>query len=433
MNIYLLLELVIIIFIISMLVTRDIFSPACIMCESYILAVVCAIWNIEKWDISLHNNTVFVIVMGLVVFCFISCIINYRYNKNRKYVKQEEIKLDFIKYDKRIILLLLGAQALCLLIYFYFFIKSLGDLSRYESFNYMMRYFKLFIGLDGIPTVVNQLIKVSKAITYVFCYIFIHNKIVSKKLSEKKSEYYLLLSIPLFALITLFTGGRFEIMILILAMLMMWYIVSTIYNNHKALSLKTILKIIVILVIAIVLFSFLRTIVGRKNTTSVIDYFTEYFGCSIQALDIYLQEGTNHVTDGRGELFADVLKLLEKFKVIDSRPNNAQLASFVESNGILIGNVYTGFRKMVHDFGIFGVGLFSGIMSIILTIYYEKLKNMKKINIVALSVIFYAAISFTLFLHSYSEFFFSVIISFNYMMFFILLYIVKLIVQKVKF
>ena len=56
MNIYLLLELIILIFIISLLITRDIFSPACIMCEPYILATVSALYNIEKWGMNLHDN-----------------------------------------------------------------------------------------------------------------------------------------------------------------------------------------------------------------------------------------------------------------------------------------------------------------------------------------------------------------------------------------
>ena len=65
MNIYLLLELIILIFLISLVITRDIFSPACVMCETYILATVSAIFNIDKWNINLHNNTVKTILFGI--------------------------------------------------------------------------------------------------------------------------------------------------------------------------------------------------------------------------------------------------------------------------------------------------------------------------------------------------------------------------------
>lgn len=433
MNIYLLLEFVIVLFIMSLVFTRDIFSPSCIMCESYILAVTSAIWNIDKWNINLHNNTVFIITIGIFVFCVISWIINYGYSKNRKY-SEEKAEPDFIKYDRKIIMLLIAAQGICLIIYIYFFIKALGDLSQYESLNYMMRYFRFFIDIEkDIPTVINQLIKISKAITYVCGFIFIHNKIVAKKLNKKKNENFLLISLIVFALMSLLTGGRFEVMILILAMIMMWYIITSIYNNNKTMTISTIMKIIGILIIAIILFSVMKTIVGRQSEASIIDYFTEYFGCSIQIFDIYLQDENNHITDGRGELFADLLKLLEKFKIIESRPDNSELATYVKSNGIVIGNVYTGFRKMIHDFGMLGVVFFQGLMSVIMTVYYEKIRNKKKINNISLSIIFYSAIAFTMFLHSYSEFFYSTIISFNYIAFFALLFVMKIIVQRVRY
>lgn len=434
MNIYLLLEFVIILFIMSLVFTRDIFSPSCIMCESYILAITSAIWNIDKWNINLHSNTFFVITIGVFVFCIISWFINYGYSKNRKYNK-EKAELDFIKYDKKIMILLIAAQGICLIIYIYFFIKALGDLSQYESLNYMMRYFRLFIDIEkDIPTVINQLIKLSKAITYICAFIFIHNQIVAKKLNKIKNEKYLLISLIIFAIMSLLTGGRFEVMILILAMIMMWYIVTNIYNNNnKPMTFSVIIKVIGILIIAVILFSVMKTIVGRQSEESVIDYFTEYFGCSIQIFDIYMQNGSDYITDGRGELFADLLKLLEKFKIIESRPDNSKLATYVESNGIVIGNVYTGFRKMIHDFGMSGVIVFQGLMSIIMSVYYEKIKNKKKINDISLSIIFYSAISFTMFLHSYSEFFYSTIISFNYIAFFVLLYVMKIVVRRVRY
>ena len=108
------------------------------------------------------------------------------------------------------------------------------------------------------------------------------------------------------------------------------------------------------------------------------------------------------------------------------------MATYVESNGLVIGNVYTAFRKMHHDFGVFGIMIFQMIQAVIITIYYEKIKNMKDINKISISIIFYSAISFSIFLHSYSEFFFSVVLSFNYMAFFALIYIIKYIVTKIK-
>ena len=126
------------------------------------------------------------------------------------------------------------------------------------------------------------------------------------------------------------------------------------------------------------------------------------------------------------------MKLLRKLKILDLSNIYTGLDIFIEANGKVVGNVYTGFRKMHHDFGTFGIMIFQMIFAIIITIYYEKIKNMKNINKISLSIIFYAAISFSIFFHSYSEFFFSTIISFNYIAFFALIYIIKYIVTKIK-
>lgn len=428
MNIYLLLELIILIFLISLVITRDIFSPACIMCETYILATVSAIFNIDKWGINLHDNTVNTILFGIASFVIVSVIISlyYKLNKNKKEVKKE---LKFIKYHKKTMLFLIGIQAICLFIYFYFFIKALGDLSRYDSLNYLMRYFRFFVDIEeDIPMLVNQLMKYSKAMAYICGYIFIHNKFIAIKIKTKSKDNFLLISILLFMVNSLLTAGRFEMMILILALVVMWYIIM-LYYNEKGFTINTFMKLIFVLLLAILLFSVSKTIVGRQGEASVLDDFTEYFGGSIQIFDVYLQE---EQVPTKQELFSGILKLLRKLKIVENQVIDTGLATYVESNGLVIGNVYTAFRKMHHDFGVFGIMIFQMIQAVIITIYYEKIKNMKDINKISISIIFYSAISFSIFLHSYSEFFFSVVLSFNYMAFFALIYIIKYIVTKIK-
>ena len=428
MNIYLLLELIILIFIISLLITRDIFSPACIMCETYILATISAIYNIEKWGMNLHDNTTCIIFLGIASFVVVSVIISLYYKLNIK-SKVDKKELKFIKYHKKTMLILIAFQGVCLFIYFYFFIKALGDLSRFDGLNHLMRYFRLYVDLEeDIPLLVNQLIKYSKAMAYICGYIFVHNKIITIKTKTKAHDNFLLISLLIFIANSLLTAGRFEMMLLILSLVVMWYIVM-LYYSEKGISINTILKLIIILLLAIILFVVTKTIVGRTGEVSVLDDFTEYFGGSIQIFDTYMQE---EQVPNKQELFSGILKLLRKFKLLEMQTVDTGLATYVEVNGIVIGNVYTGFRKIHHDFGVFGIMIFQMLQAIILTIYYEKIKGMKNINNVSISIIFYAAISFSLFFHSYSEFFYSVILSFNYIAFLVMLLIIKYIVTKIK-
>lgn len=426
MNIFLLLEIVILIFLISLAITKDIFSPACIMCESYILAIISTIFNIRKWDVNIHSNTVFIIVFGIICFIIISVLVNVYYKHSK--VKQDK-KLEFIRYNKKMMFILIFIQFFSLFIYLYFFIKSLGDLSRFESINHLMRYFRLFINIEeDIPLLVNQLLKYSKALAYVSGYIFIHNKFIGLKTKQKTKDNFLIISIIIFILMSLLTAARFEMMILILSFIMMWYIITIFYGKLNKNFWK---KIICVFLVAIILFSASQTLVGRENKTSAIDSFSEYFGGSIEIFDSYLQD-VNQVSN-REELFKGVLKFLRQLKLIDSLPVDTGLADYVESNGQVVGNVYTGFRRMHHDFGLFGVMIFQMIMALLLTIFYEKIKHKKSIDNISIGIIFYSAIAFSMFLHSYSEFFFSTIISFNYLAFLVLIIIIKFCITKIKF
>ena len=428
MNIYLLLELIILIFLVSLVITRDIFSPACIMCETYFLATFCAILSIDKWNINLHNNTVFIIIFGIISFVLVSLIVNIYYKKKNKVKNEKELK--FKKYHKKTMIILIAVQIACLFIYLYFFLKALGDLSKYDSLNYLMRYFRFFVDIENdIPTLVNQLLKYSKALAYVSGYIFIHNKFVEIKTKQKSHDNYLLISILIFMLTSLLTAGRFEMMILILSLVVMWYIVMSYYNN-KGLKINTFIKLVFVLVLAIVLFSVSKTIVGRQGDGTIIDDFAEYFGGSIEIFDVYLQEEIK--VPNKVELFSGVLKFLRKLNLIESSVVDTGLATYVESNGNVVGNVYTGLRRIHHDFGVFGIMIFQMILAFIITVYYEKIKNMKKIDNVSIGIIFYSAISFSIFLHSYSEFFFSTIISFNYLAFFVLIIAIKYCITKIK-
>ena len=110
--IYLLFVLLIVILALSYMFTKDIFSPPCMICESYVLAVFCAILNIDKWGISLHEKTVYLILYGVLlfvlsyfVFCILSKLIN---NVNMSSTNNENTSesVKYIEYQKYMCLIL---------------------------------------------------------------------------------------------------------------------------------------------------------------------------------------------------------------------------------------------------------------------------------------------------------------------------------------
>lgn len=77
---------------------------------------------------------------------------------------------------------------------------------------------------------------------------------------------------------------------------------------------------------------------------------------------------------------------------------------------------------MTSEWG--GVFLFQGLHSFLMNKWYLKAvcSTPKKIE---LPLMAYCILSFTLYLHPFSEFFFSVVLSWNYLLFFVFLYLVK--------
>ena len=101
-------------------------------------------------------------------------------------------------------------------------------------------------------------------------------------------------------------------------------------------------------------------------------------------------------------------------------------------NKTVIGNVYTGFRKPYHDFGLFGVIFLQIMLAIIFNILYYNSFYKKEKNIISVRIIITAALSFCLILHSFSEAFYCNVLSFNYLMFFTIIVLIVKFIEKVR-
>jgi len=87
---------------------------------------------------------------------------------------------------------------------------------------------------------------------------------------------------------------------------------------------------------------------------------------------------------------------------------------------------------MFQDFGIIGVIVLQFLMSIIFNkIYYISLYKKEK-NEISFSIILMGSITFCLAFHSYSEAFYSTVLSFNYISFYILLMLIIKFLLKIE-
>ena len=122
-----------------------------------------------------------------------------------------------------------------------------------------------------------------------------------------------------------------------------------------------------------------------------------------------------------------------QIKILDEQGISEDIAEFrMTYSKKVIGNVYTGFRKPYHDFGIPGVTILQSLLAFIFNIlyyscFYKKDKYNISFRIIVTSTLFYC-----LALHSYSEAFYCNVLSFNYLMFFIIMAITIRFIERVE-
>lgn len=430
--IYLLLLAILIIFFMVICVDRDIFSPSAIICESYLLAVCCAIVNIKIWNIDLKPKTVDLILLGILVFIIVSLFIIHTTIKKKENDKKG--KIEFIEVNKFNYKILVFIQILTVIIYLVYVIKAVGGLSSFTSFSNLMNYYRentAYGELEtGIPTYVNQLVKISKILGYISLYIIIRDTLIAKRRKMKKHDKNILYVISIFSFIvlTLLSGGRFGLISYVLGALVMWAILKDrIYETKTTIKIRQVFKIVCFVIIVMVLFSNLRGVVGRKNDDGFIQYVSSYFGGSIQLFDMFLDRPIKKSEIFGKETFYGINRTLSQLGIIE--PYKMHL-EFRESNGVVIGNVYTSFRNFYYDFGMCGIVVLQIILAIFWSLYYKKIKKEKNVCEFDYLLIIYCMYINTLFLHSYRDTFYSTVITVSTVTTIIYLFIIKKIIIK---
>ena len=416
-----------------MIKEKDILCPDSIICLSYIVATLSAVYNYSVWEYDIHSKTVMIISTGILAFIVTSCFISLF---KRKKSKIEIPELNEIIVNKNIMFLLNLASIVIFLLYGYFFIKGIGGFSGLANIEIAMRKYRyqlLHTDVDYIPTIINLLSKYCRALAFVSGYILINNAIYYKKNKIRiRSVLQFLLPILIFIPFPLMTGSRFDLISYLIFMVMVWYIITK-KNNMLRINIMNFIKFFLILVLILLVFSETRTIIGRDNNSDTISYATSYFGGSIIDFDMYLQDDKSNDEYIGQELFSSLRKFLVQIHLIDEVSKNESLGMFRYSpNGTIIGNVYTAFRKMYNDFGIFGVIFFQIIMSCVFNYYYYYCLIKRNNKYIDTSIIIYSCLYFCLAFHSYSEFFYSTVISFNYVALFLFIILIVKFMSKVK-
>lgn len=430
MSIFILLVGLIIIELISIYVFEDLLSPACLACESFLLAFICACYSsfADNWNFDLHSTTVLFILIGLVFFLIGSFLA-----KGSKIKVCTQEKVHYIEPTRTKLIIILLIQIIILGIYIVFYRKSILQF-RGMDWSSMLRAYRFTAsygdGLDvGIPGWVNQLTKLARVNAYISIYILMHNLAIHSIMKEIKLPecIILVLNVILYLPYSLFNAARFEFLVVIIMGIVIWYTYyqrcSLIIDKKRKNMKKTIWKIVVVVLLSMIGFSIFSSMFGRLQSNGIILEAANYFGRSIQAFDNYVQNPSFNFKINDKESLQAIVKLLTQLNIVDGEGKSFYL-EFTNINGYSLGNVYTAFRRYYADYNLFGIMFFSCLGGFIFTQAYRRTKN-PVVGDIKYGFLCYSSIVYCVFLYSYEELFFATVLSTNYLLIFIFLYFVS--------
>lgn len=384
MNIYLFLIIIVTYLILSMSITQvDWLFPSNVVLVAYFVSACFFISERNSWGDNLSDKTVTLLIIGITTYLLVSLAVSLYFSKKRQISFQEEILVEKTNVsipdiDNIIIILIILYEVFALVNYYLEVKNNTLAVSSFSTVGEMIGNYRNMTAFNngysiGVSSFSSNNYRIMMVLAYIFMDIIVQNMIVKKKNSH---IWKLLHWIPiiLFFICSLLSGGRNPLIQLVLAFIVMYYIKYRQFNNENNLKIRTIIKIILLIIGVLISFSVFRGIVGRTSTYSVWDYLAIYIGAPLKLFDLFVSGGSiSHLYPGQ-ETFANLLMSLGA-----NIPSGANM-EFRIFNGWELGNVYTPFRRYYSDFGVWGLVILTAVEALFYTVFYSKVRRKKFVN-----------------------------------------------------
>lgn len=415
---------------------KEIIEPAVIFVSVYTLSIFCACLNVTKWNINLSITTFWIILIGALEFIAISYYICNKYkNKNLK----KSRTFGEIKIAKKTIYLSIFISILTLILLICNVVYISKKYGNFNNFSEMLRIFKEYTSYKGVVKlnfVVRTLLKIVIANAYIYIFIFINNVIVCKqRIKENIKANILYICCPIiYILCTLLQSNRsglIDYALMILTMSLLLYLMKNKWKEK--IMIKKIMFIGIIFSVLLVLFYLIAGLVGRENEKNMFEYITFYVGGSIECLNQYVKEPVETKIAGE-ETFHNLLTNLNDMHITNLDLNSSIHLEFRYYGKTMIGNIYTAYRRWIHDFGYIGALILNGFMAVFFNVFYNKIKygNYKKEKTI-LMIIIYSYMSYSIYYHPLDSIFYNEFISRAFILFMFILLITYIIIMNIEF
>lgn len=409
---------------------RDIMAPDVLYLAGFVLAIIVAGMNIKAWGIDLSIKTIIIILLGALSFLGVGGLYRVSHGKNAIKGSVEVQRIQIARW-KNIFVIAFGI--LTLLLYY----KEVVRLSAYadtywKSFGIMVAYKRVVsYGDIMINPVVNQMTKVVYSFGYIYMYVFMNNIFASKEKKRITRNIEYLIPVFLFIVMSIIKGNRVDIMQLVVMAVFLYYMfLHRKIGWNKHISGKMLKKAIVIFVIGMILFYYMKELIGRVSSLNFFEYIMQYIGGSIQLLNQYMKDHSQSNVVPFGETLTGLIIGLRKLGLTNAILRK-QLEFRYTPTGVYLGNVYTALRRYYNDAGWIGVVLFPSLLSYIMNAFYRRIRLYKDNSIKHIyNTIVYASLIYVLPFQAMEDFFYINKVTIGYAIELFILYICLLFVFK---
>lgn len=355
----------------------DIMAPSCMMCIMFIISTTIALLNLDNWNISFGLYTSILIGSGLLVYVLAEIFFRFFFCGQLRgpYSTSEEHDCKRIYISTTLANAIIVFNIVILYLYLRGIIRIVGEnLSNLGSYFHAYRVLgikSLENGTSMTSGCINFALKFVAASGYLSGYLLMRNYALKSESRITQVKYIVILLLSI--LPSVMSGGRTGILRMLSALLVFYYISWHQHNGwERNLSWKYIRLGLGAFFILAPSFYYSLALLGRATNRTLTDYVADYISSSICLFDAYLKDPVPCVSWGE-ESLVGVKKILSVIGI--GEPSTKYNLEF-RTLGIGRSNVYTFFRRPLHDFGLIGMYIFVACIAFLFAyIYFEKIKH----------------------------------------------------------
>lgn len=365
---------------------QDIMAPSVMMCCMFIISTVFAILMVEKWQIKYSVDSAVILITGILSYIVAENVIKYNLIKYRHSFSTNHRIAELTEPESRnslqiqswIFPAIIIFEAITLIWYFMGIRRIVGGglnpilmFGRYRDMTaHIARRADADFELTGV--VLNQFVRITKAVGYIVLYYAIDNILNSKIKMSNFIQFVICLLLSITP--SIMAGERGSILQFFSAGLVFYYVLwHQKYGWNRNLSWKYIRIGLSCIILGIPIFYFSLSLFGRTTELKIFDYTAKYLGSSIELFDLYVKNPSEPIVFGEESLIG-IHRILDQLGV-KTYVRDVNL-EFRSSGELVHSNIYTFFRRPLHDFGYVGMLIFTAaVASFFAWIYYAKIKG----------------------------------------------------------